>query len=95
MFRMLFGLALFLLGVVGLLVSYFGASIDYAHRSTEILNWDVAAGTLVLWGAISATLTLLGVWALKAGAKSSWQHRNDPPKGSRTTQPSPEPAPEA
>lgn len=77
MVLLLIGLVILTLGLVGLLTSYFGASIDYAHRSAEIMNWDVNPGTLVAWGAVSALLILLGAWLTKRGSKRAWQQRKD------------------
>ena len=73
----LLGLVVLVLGIVGLVLSFFGASVDYKHRSTEIMNWDVAPGTLVLWGAISTLLICGGLWLMKAGAKQGWQRRKE------------------
>ncbi len=74
---LLLGLVVLVVGVIGLVLSFFGASIDYKHRSAEIMNWDVAPGTLVLWGAVSTLLIMLGLWLMKAGAKQGWQRRKE------------------
>ncbi|MBM0123815.1 hypothetical protein [Pimelobacter simplex] len=74
---LLLGLVLLVVGVIGLVLSFFGASIDYKHRSAEIMNWDVAPGTLVLWGAASMLLIVLGLWLMKAGAKQGWKRRKE------------------
>ena len=74
---LLLGLVILVLGVIGLLLSFFGASIDYKHRSAEIMNIDVSAGTLVLWGAVSAVLIMGGLWMMKAGAKQGWRRRKE------------------
>lgn len=74
---LLLGLIVLLAGVVALLISFFGSSVDYSHRSTEILNWDVSAGTLVLWGAISTLLVVAGLWMMKAGARQGWKRRKE------------------
>jgi putative Mn2+ efflux pump MntP len=74
---LLLGLVVLVVGVIGLVLSFFGASIDYKHRSAEILNWDVAPGTLVLWGAVSMLLVVLGLWMMKAGAKQGWRRRKE------------------
>jgi hypothetical protein len=74
---LILGLLLLVLGVVALLVSYFGASIDNTHRSAEIMNIDVSAGTLVLWGAVSAALIVGGLWSMKVGAKQGWRRRQE------------------
>ncbi|MBM7517229.1 hypothetical protein [Nocardioides nitrophenolicus] len=74
---LLLGLVVLVVGVIGLVLSFFGASIDYKHRSAEILNWDVAPGTLVLWGAVSTLLVVLGLWMMKAGAKQGWKRRKE------------------
>lgn len=71
------GLFLVMAGATALLVSFFGASIDNQHRSAEIMNWDVAPGTLVLWGAVSALLICLGLWSMKVGAKQGWKRRKE------------------
>ncbi|MDN5744325.1 MAG: hypothetical protein L0H31_04310 [Nocardioidaceae bacterium] len=71
------GVILLALGLLGLVLSFFGADIDYKHRSTEILNWDVSPGTLVLWGAASTLLILGGVWLIKVGAKHDWKKRKE------------------
>ena len=73
----LLGLVVLVIGVIGLVLSFFGASIDYTHRSAEIMNWDVAPGTLVLWGAVSTLLSVLGLWMMKAGAKQGWKRRKE------------------
>ncbi len=74
---LLLGLVVLLVGVIALIVSFFGASVDYKHRSTEILNWDVSPGTLVLWGAVSTLLIALGLWMMKAGARQGWKRRKE------------------
>ena len=74
---LLLGLVVLVVGVIGLVLSFFGASIDYKHRSAEIMNWDVAPGTLVLWGALSTLLVVLGLWMMKAGAKQGWKRRKE------------------
>jgi len=74
---LLLGLVLVVLGILGFVLSFFGASIDYNHRSAEILNWDVAPRTLVLWGAISMLLTLVGLWMTKIGMRQSRRHRRE------------------
>ncbi|GAA3534210.1 hypothetical protein [Nocardioides daeguensis] len=74
---LLLGLVVLVVGVIGLVLSFFGASIDYKHRSAEIMNWDVSPGTLVLWGAASALLIVLGLWMMKAGAKQGWRRRKE------------------
>lgn len=74
---LLLGLVVLVVGVIGLVLSFFGASIDYKHRSAEIMNWDVAPGTLVLWGAASTLLIVLGLWLTKAGAKQGWKRRKE------------------
>lgn len=74
---LLLGLVVLVLGVLGLVLSFFGASIDYNHRSAEILNMDVAPRTLVLWGAISMLLTVLGLWMIKGGMKQGWRRRKE------------------
>ncbi|KRC57375.1 MULTISPECIES: hypothetical protein [unclassified Nocardioides] len=74
---LLLGVVVLVLGIVGLVMSFFGASVDYKHRSTEILNWDVAPGTLVLWGAGSTLLIVLGLWMMKSGAKQGWRRRKE------------------
>ena len=74
---LLLGLVVLVVGVIGLVLSFFGASIDYKHRSAEIMNWDVAPGTLVLWGAVSTLLVVLGLWMMKAGAKQGWKRRKE------------------
>lgn len=74
---LLLGLVVLVVGVIGLVLSFFGASIDYKHRSAEIMNWDVAPGTLVLWGAASTLLIVLGLWLMKAGAKQGWKRRKE------------------
>lgn len=74
---LLLGLVLLVVGVLGLVLSFFGASIDYNDRTAEIMKWDVAPGTLVLWGAASMLLVLLGLWMMKAGAKQGWRRRKE------------------
>ncbi len=74
---LLLGLVLLVVGALGLVLSFFGASIDYQHRSAEILNWDVSPGTLVLWGAISTLLMVLGLWLMKAGTKQGIKRRKE------------------
>ena len=74
---LLLGLVILVLGVLGLVLSFFGASIDYKHRSAEILNWDVSPGTLVLWGAVSTLLIVVGLWMMKVGVRQSWQRRKE------------------
>lgn len=74
---LLLGLVILVVGVIGLVLSFFGASIDYKHRSAEIMNWDVAPGTLVLWGAVSTLLVVAGLWMMKAGAKQGWKRRKE------------------
>ncbi|GAA1515191.1 hypothetical protein [Nocardioides humi] len=74
---LLLGLVVLVVGVIALVLSFFGASIDYKHRSAEILNWDVAPGTLVLWGAASTLLVVAGLWMMKVGARQSWQRRKE------------------
>lgn len=74
---LLLGLVVLVVGVIGLVLSFFGASIDYQHRSAELMNWDVAPGTLVLWGAGSTLLVVLGLWMMKAGAKQGWRRRKE------------------
>lgn len=77
---LILGLLLVGAGAAGLLISFFGASVDPTHRSAEILNWDVAAGTLVLWGAASTFVLMMGLWCIKYGAKQSWKHRKEQKK---------------
>ncbi|TNM38631.1 hypothetical protein FHP29_15525 [Nocardioides albidus] len=74
---LLLGLVVLVVGVIGLVLSFFGASIDYKHRSAEIMNMDVAPGTLVLWGAVSTLLVVGGLWMMKAGAKQGWKRRKE------------------
>lgn len=82
MVLLILGLVLFVLGLTGFLVSFFGSSIDYAHRSTEILNWDVNAGTLVMWGAVSTLLMVLGLWLLNK-ARHNWWRQSKEDRASR------------
>lgn len=74
---LILGLLLLVAGVVGLVISLFGASIDYGDRSAEIMNWNVAPATLVIWGAVSTLLVVLGLWAIKTGAKQGWRRRKE------------------
>ena len=74
------GLLLVVAGVAGLLISIFGASVDHGDRSTEILNWNVAPATLVIWGAVSTLLVVMGLWCIKYGAKQGWKHRKEQKK---------------
>lgn len=70
------GVLLLVLGVAGLLVSFFGADVD-ADGSTEIISWHLSPGTLVLWGAVSTLLVVAGLWCLKTGARQGWRHRKE------------------
>lgn len=74
---MILGLLLVALGATGLLISFFGASIDTQHRSAQILSSDVSPGTLVLWGAASTLILCLGLAAMKAGARRGWRRRKE------------------
>lgn len=77
MLFLVIGLVVFGVGLVGFLISFFGSSIDYAHNSTEILNWDVNAGTLVVWGFVSGVLMLAGALILRKGLAWWWRQRKE------------------
>lgn len=75
----LFGLVIVLLGVCILLAGLFASGYDTEGGSmtNELLQINMPAEILFLFGVVSGALILLGIWMMKFGAQLGWKHRKE------------------
>jgi len=74
-----FGLVLVALGAVLVLLGLFTSEVKFEDNqaSVEIANVSLSTEGLFLAGVVAAALILVGLWAIKLGAKMSWKHRKE------------------
>ncbi len=67
------------LGAVLVVLGLFTSEVKFEDNQTkvEIANVNLSTEGLFLAGVVAAALILVGLWALKLGAKSSWKHRRE------------------
>lgn len=74
------GLVLLLAGAVLLVLGLFTSEVkieDSNDTTVTIANVDLSAEALFLVGVAAATLILVGLSAIKIGAKQGWRHRRE------------------
>ena len=74
-----FGLLLVALGAVVIVLGLFTSEVKFEDNETtvEIANVNLSTEGLFLAGVIAATLVIVGLWAIKVGAKMGWKHRKE------------------
>lgn len=74
-------LGLILVGVGALLVvlGLFTSEVTFEDNATtvKIANVDLSIEAVFIAGMIAAVLILVGLWAMKLGAKQGWRHRKE------------------
>lgn len=75
----LFGLVIVLLGVGILLAGLFASGYDAEGSSitNELLQVNMQAEVLFLFGVASGVLMVLGLWIMKRGAQQGLKHRKE------------------
>jgi hypothetical protein len=73
------GLVLLLAGAGIVLLGLFTADVKFEDNqaTVEIANVNLSPEALFLAGVLAAALILLGLWAIKLGAKMGWKHRRE------------------
>ena len=73
------GLVLVVAGVVLVLLGLFASDVSFDNNkaTVEIANVDLSPEGVFLAGVVAAVLILLGLWAVKLGAKQGWKHRKE------------------
>lgn len=61
--------------VLGLFTS--GVKFEDDQGSVEFANIELTTEALFLVGVAAAALILVGLWAMKIGAKQGWRHRKE------------------
>ena len=76
---MVFGLVLIALGAVLVVLGLFTSEVKFEDNETtvEIANVNLSTEGLFLAGVVAAALILVGLWAVKLGARMSWRHRKE------------------
>jgi steroid 5-alpha reductase family enzyme len=74
-----FGLVLVALGAVIIVLGLFTSEVKFEDNeaTVEIANVNLSTEGLFLAGVIAAALVLVGLWAVKLGAKMTWKHRKE------------------
>jgi hypothetical protein len=74
-----FGLVLVALGAVVIVLGLFTSEVKFEDNeaTVEIANVNLSTEGLFLAGVIAAALILVGLWAVKLGAKMTWKHRKE------------------
>jgi steroid 5-alpha reductase family enzyme len=74
-----FGLVLIALGAVVIVLGLFTSEVKFEDNeaTVEIANVNLSTEGLFLAGVIAAALILVGLWAVKLGAKMTWKHRKE------------------
>ena len=74
-----FGLVLVALGAVLVVLGLFTSEVKFEDNeaTVEIANVNLSTEGLFLAGVIAAALILVGLWAIKLGAKMGWKHRKE------------------
>ena len=75
----IFGLVLVALGAVIVVLGLFTSEVKFEDNeaTVEIANVNLSTEGLFLAGVIAAALILVGLWAIKLGAKMGWKHRKE------------------
>lgn len=74
-----FGLVLVALGAVLVILGLFTSEVKFEDNeaTVEIANVNLSTEGLFLAGVVAAALLLVGLWAIKLGAKMGWKHRKE------------------
>ena len=74
-----FGLVLIVLGAVIVVLGLFTSEVKFEDNeaTVEIANVNLSTEGLFLAGVIAAALILVGLWAMKLGAKMNWKQRKE------------------
>lgn len=74
-----FGLVLVVLGAVIVVLGLFTSEVKFEDNeaTVEIANVNLSTEGLFLAGVIAAALILVGLWAVKLGAKMNWKQRKE------------------
>ena len=74
-----FGLVLVALGAVIIVLGLFTSEVKFEDNeaTVEIANVNLSTEGLFLAGVVAAALVLIGLWAIKLGAKMGWKHRKE------------------
>ena len=74
-----FGLVLVALGAVVVVLGLFTSDVKFEDNeaTVEIANVNLSTEGLFLAGVIAAALILVGLWAVKLGAKMNWKQRKE------------------
>ncbi len=74
-----FGLVLVVLGAVIVVLGLFTSDVKFEDNeaTVEIANVNLSTEGLFLAGIIAAALILVGLWAVKLGAKMNWKQRKE------------------
>ncbi|MDZ5622566.1 hypothetical protein [Nocardioides bizhenqiangii] len=75
----IFGLVLVALGALLVLLGLFASDVKVVdgEATLEIWNVDLSIEGVFLAGVLAAALILVGLWAIKLGAKMGWKHRKE------------------
>jgi hypothetical protein len=74
-----FGIVLVVLGAVIVVLGLFTSEVKFEDNeaTVEIANVNLSTEGLFLAGVIAAALILVGLWAIKLGAKMNWKQRKE------------------
>ena len=74
-----FGLVLIVLGAVIVVLGLFTSEVKFEDNeaTVEIANVNLSTEGLFLAGIIAAALILVGLWAVRLGAKMNWKQRKE------------------
>ncbi|RHW26747.1 hypothetical protein D0Z08_13430 [Nocardioides immobilis] len=75
----IFGLVLVALGAAIVALGLFTSEVKFEDNeaTVEIANVNLSTEGLFLAGVIAGALILVGLWAIKLGAKMGWRHRKE------------------
>jgi len=75
----IFGLVMVGLGAGLVVLGLFTSEVRFEDNeaTVEIANVNLSTEGLFLAGVVAAALILIGLWAIKLGAKMSWKHRKE------------------
>ena len=75
----IFGLLLLALGAVLVLLGLFKSEVTFEDNeaTVEIAGVNLSTEGVFLAGVVAAALILIGLWAIKFGAKQGWKHRKE------------------
>jgi|GEM_PF-1348962 len=73
------GLVLVALGAAIVALGLFASDVDVVNgeATLEIWNVDLSIEGVFLAGVVATALILVGLWAIKLGAKMGWKHRKE------------------